>query len=620
MVVEDEYMRGTETGLRAPAALAFLLITAVLLIFLRTIADLLATIAGLLLSLICVIGAEGWLGPKALGLIGPPNPLTSMVPIIVISLTVDYAIQTVSYYREQRVSCVPSEVAVRTGLRRVALPLTLAAATTIVSLLASLFSPIELVGDFGVVAGTGVGLSLIVMLTLLPAIRAIIDRRREAQGTLLPARPIAHFLPGIGRAWELLGVEVTRRPSLYFIAVLVVTAGLGFAATGLRSEFSIRDILPRGGSVLADMETLDATVGGSTEMVTVLVKAEATEARTLLNLRDLADAFGDERLRPRAAAGPLLASYEMLLRDWIHDSEAPGDRYDPELETLFRNASAGVGLDMTLMQEFLDKLGARDPALARLLVNSPEGIDSILVQFPAYTNDPEATKALQSEIEALWYGEDDEITAISVEVISIEVTNIITSRQTESISTTVAVALVILIIFFWVAWRQPVLGFIAVGPIVLVLISVLGTMALAGIPYTVVTSIITVLSIGIGVDYTIHVIHRYREEFFHLRSPEKAAAITLATTGPALLGSAMTTALGIGVLAVGPLEASQQFGITAAITIAYSLLASILLVIPSMTIWGAYQNMRLRSMVERWSDELDEAIDAIHRHHEQRAP
>ena len=142
-------------------------------------------------------------------------------------------------------------------------------------------------------------------------------------------------------------------------------------------------------------------------------------------------------------------------------------------------------------------------------------------------------------------------------------------------------------------------------------------MALLGIPYTLITSIITALSIGIGVDYTIHVIHRYREEFQRLRKPEKAAIRTLATTGSALLGSALTTMLGLGVLAASPLAASQQFGITAAITIAYSLIISILVVPTAMTVWGAYQNMRLRSMLERTWDELDVAIDEVHRRHEQ---
>ncbi len=617
IVVEDEYRQATESGMAPLVGLALLLIAALLLLFMRTLSDLLLTLLGLLLSLIWVIGAEGWLGPDALGLIGPPSSLTALVPIIVISLTVDYAIQAVSHYREQRAGGGPVLDAVRAGLRTVTIPLTLAAVTTIVSLLAGLFSPIGVIGDFGIMAGLGVGMSLIVMLTLLPAGRTIIDRRREARGTLKPPRPIANALPGVGRLAEVLGTSVTRRPAPYIGGVIAVTIGLGFAATGLESEFSIRDILPRGGTVLEDMETLDAAVGGSTEMASILVKAEATETRTLLNLRDLEAAFADDERRPRAAAGPIRASYGSFVQDWTTDSGERGDKYDPELAALFREASAGVQLDPVLMQEFVDKLVARDPAVARGLINDPDGIDAILLQFPAYTDDPAGTKRIQDDIDALWGGDDDAITATSLSITSGTVTDELTSRQTEAISTTIALALGILAIFFWLTLRQPLLAFIAVAPIVLVLICVLGTMALLGIPYTIVTSIITALSIGIGVDYTIHMIHRYREEFARLRNPEKAAIRTLATTGSALLGSALTTALGLGVLVASPLLASQQFGITAAITIAYSLIVSILLVPPAMTVWGAYQNMRLRSMVERlWSD-LDVAIDDMHRRHEQ---
>ena len=56
---------------------------------------------------------------------------------------------------------------------------------------------------------------------------------------------------------EQLGRSVTRWPAPYLVAVIAVTIGLGFAATGLKSEFCIRDILPRGGSVLEDMDTLE---------------------------------------------------------------------------------------------------------------------------------------------------------------------------------------------------------------------------------------------------------------------------------------------------------------------------------------------------------------------------
>ena len=617
IVIEDEYKEATETGMLPLIGLALLLIAALILLFMRTLSDLLLTLLGLIISLIWIIGAEGWLGPKALGLAGPPNSLTALVPIIIIGLTVDYAIQTVSHYREQRNAGKPVVAAVRTGLQNVTVPLLLAAVTTMVSLLVGLFSPFELVRDFGLIAGLGVGMSLIVMLTLVPASRAIIDGRREAQGTLKPARPISNALPGIERIAELLGAALTRRPAPYIAVVIAITIGFGFAATDLKSEFSIRDILPRGGSVLEDINTLDAAVGGSTELTSILLKAEATDTRTLLNLRDLTAAFEDERSRPRAAVGPIQGSYELLIRDWTNDSGEPGDKYDPELAALFQETSVGVGRDPQLMQEFLDKLGEKDPVLAHGLVNNPDGIDTILLHFPTYTGDPGGTKILQEEIEAFWFGDDSAITATSESIVSVTVTDSITARQTEAISTTIIAALVVLGIFFWVTLRQPALAFIAVGPIVLVLISVLGTMALLDIPYSLVTSIITALSIGIGVDYTIHLIHRYREEFTRLRNPERAAIRTLATTGSALLGSALTTALGLGVLAASPLLASQQFGITAAITIAYSLIVSILVVPPAMTVWGAYQNMRLRSMVEReWAD-LDVAIEHVHRRYEQ---
>ncbi len=605
-LIEDEYRAGRD-GVGTLIAASLIVIAVLVLIFLRSISDLLLTLGGLLMSLIWVIGIEGWLGPDALNLIGPPNGLTVMIPIIVISLTVDYAIQAVSHYREQRIADRPALEAVRAGLRHVLVPLTLAAVTTIVSFLVALISPIPAVNDFGIVAGLGVGLSLIVMLTLIPAARVILDRRREARDGLTQPRLVANALPGVERAAEALGRSVTRRPAPYIIAVAAVSIGLGIAATGIEARFSIRDILPRGGEVLEDLDTVEAAVGGSTQLINVLIEAEATETRTLLNLRELRLAFEDEQRRPAAAVGPLEGSYEQLAYDWIDDSGEPGDRYDAGLAALFDNDAAQLGVDPERTQDLLDGLERVDPSLADHLVNDPAGIDTILVQFPAYVLDPDRTKQIQGELEALWGGDDDAITAASESIVSVAVTDEITSRQTEAIATTIVVALVILIVFFWVTLRQPALAVIAVAPIVLALLWVLGTMALFGIPYTLVTSMITALSIGIGVDYTIHVIHRYREEYTRLRNPEQAAIRTLGTTGSALLGSALTTALGLGVLIFSPLISIQEFGITAAITIAYALIVSTVLVPPAMTIWGAYQNMRLRSRLERLWGESDEA-------------
>ena len=169
------------------------------------------------------------------------------------------------------------------------------------------------------------------------------------------------------------------------------------------------------------MNTLDATVGGSVELTTVLLKAEATETRTLLNMGDLTSAFLDERRRPPAATGPIQSSYDLLVNDWIEDSGEPGDKYDPELAALFSEATAGVQLDPVLMQEFIDRLEVKDPDAKRLLVNNREGMDAMLLQFQTYTGNPARTEALQGDLEALWFGDDQSITATSASIIAITV-------------------------------------------------------------------------------------------------------------------------------------------------------------------------------------------------------
>ncbi len=608
-IIEDEYQEASRTGMLPYYVATLLLIAALIFLFLRSRSDLLLTLGGLFVSIIWVVGAEGWLGPNGLGLLGRPSGISVMIPIIIISLTVDYAIQIISHYREEQLEDRSASEALRTGMARVIVPLALAAVTTIASLLVGLFSPIPAIGDFGVVAGLGVGMSLIVMLTLIPAGRIILDRRRERRGVYSQAPPVAQALPGVERLAKALGKSLTRNPVPYVAVLVVVTVGLGFAATGLESRFSIRDVLPRGGNVLADLDSLNTAIGGSTEMASVLALTEATDARTLLNLQALSDTLDDQQRRPPSIAAPLEPSYLSLVQDWIDDSGQPGDKYDPELASLFEEASQGVGLDAALMQEFLDLLETRDPAFGRLVVNRPDGIDSILVQFPVYTDDPSALSELQGDLEAIWPTNARELTATSGGIISVNVTEEITERQSESIFTTIAVALAVLGLFYWATLRQPALCLIAIGPIAIALVWVLGTMALLNIPYTLITSIITALSIGIGVDYSIHVIHRYRIEFYSEREPEAAAVLTLGTVGSALMGSALTTALGLGVLIFSPVLALQQFGITVAITIAYALIASTLLVPLLMTLWGAYRNMRLRSLGQRMAEELDARID-----------
>ena len=602
--VSEETGGATGSQMVLLMGLALLVIAALLLLFTRSLFDLLMSLLGLVLTIVWMMGAQGWLGPNGLGVIGPPNILTTMVPIMLIGLVVDYAIQTVGRYREQRNEGRQVKAAARLGLRSVIIPLSLAAVTTIVAFLTNLASPIPANGDFGVVAGISVGAGLVVMLTLLSSLRALLDRWREGRGSLPPARPISGAIPGVGPAVAALGGMLARRPMPFLLVIGVATLLLGITSTRIVTEFNTNDFLPSGGEAIRHIETLDAAFGGSTGTVKVLIETEITDDRTIRNILDFSVAFSDDLRRPEGVVSGIESSLGLLLVDWVVDDGTPGDNYDSQLREMAL-AADDFRLDPVEIQAVIDRLEELDPeGFAQVAVDDPNGPDTLLVQFKALTGDQERAQRMVDDIDGLWFGPQEELTPTSGEIVGIEVANALTSNQTTGIIITIIAALVILCLFFWITAGRPALGFIAVAPIVMALFCVLGTMTLLGIPYNVITALITALSIGIGVDYTIHIIHRYQEEFAHSRDAEAAARRTLRTTGSALLGSALTTALGLGVLIFSSLPPFQQFGIVTAITIAYSLIAAIVVVPPAMILWAAYQNYRLRSTLARAEREL----------------
>ena len=591
--INEESAESSSSSMSTLMLISLVVIALLLFVFFRSGSDVALSLAGLGITIVGTLGFQGLAGPDGIGLIGQPTSITSMVPIMLIGLVVDYSIQTVSHYREMRADGKAVRDAARHALAGVMLPLGLAGGTTIISFLTNLTSSIPANGDFGIVAAFGVFFGLFTMLVLLPAARAIYDERKEAAGKLDEPRLMGDAIPGAGSVVERAGRFVATKPMPVLAVAGALTVFLTGAATQISTEFDSNDFLPGSGESIEDIEALEEALGGQTEIVTVLVEAELTDDRTLRNLLSITEAFGDELTRPTGAATDITLSLGTLFEDWLVDSGEPGDNYDPELLGMLDDVDQGLTVDADAVQAVLERLEELDPvAFSQVAVNDADGTDLTLMQFNALTGDQDRTQALVDDIEGLWYGDRDQVVEVSGEIIALEVTSAMTEGQSVSIAITIVAALIVLMLFFWVTEFRPMLAVIAVLPILLVLMWVLGTMTLLGIPYNVVTALITALSIGIGVDYTIHIIHRFTEELDGGKSLIDATTTTLATTGSALIGSALTTALAFAVLLFSPLVPFQQFGLVTGVTIIYALIASIAIVPPLLIVWAAYHQWR----------------------------
>jgi predicted RND superfamily exporter protein len=167
-----------------------------------------------------------------------------------------------------------------------------------------------------------------------------------------------------------------------------------------------------------------------------------------------------------------------------------------------------------------------------------------------------------------------------------------TESQTRGMIITLAVALLMLVGFFTLRMRTPMLGVIAMIPSALVVAWVAGSMWALGLSFNMMTAMVASLAIGIGVPYGIHITNRFTEDLQRYDTVDEAIRQTVVHTGGALVGSATTTAAGFGVLVFASLVPMQQFGIITAMTIIYSLIGAALIEPACLTLWARRREAR----------------------------
>jgi predicted RND superfamily exporter protein len=179
---------------------------------------------------------------------------------------------------------------------------------------------------------------------------------------------------------------------------------------------------------------------------------------------------------------------------------------------------------------------------------------------------------------------------------------IVQDQLLETVIQSLIITLVAVFAFLMFTYRitegSATLGAVTLLPVVFSVSWILGTMWLLGIPFNILTGMITSLTVGLGVAYSIHLSERFNQELERLDSVWVAMDRAVTGTGGALLGSAATTVGGFGVLAFAILPPLQQFGIITGMTIIYAFLASVLVLPSLLVVWTKFFGPGIDTEVE----------------------
>ena len=578
----------------------------------RTVSDLFLSLGTILLSISWMQGIGALLGPGYLNVIGAPNQISQIAPILLIGLGVDYAIHFTGRYREELGNGQSVKDATTNTLSSVGIALSLATLATIVGFLSNVVSPLPEFKDFGITVSFGILFALLLVMTFVPAIRSLLDKRAETKESISRE---AFSSSGESVLNKIAGASsiIPKKLKLISVALLIGVSGYGYISfTNLDTVFNFTDFLPEDDPVVATLAVLtDEFGGGFGETTSVLLEGENLATPEIHNaiidaINDLAGADNVVVFGENVANESVVASIGSML---LPQNALPGSPpQTPDMELISGLMSYGV---QVMSGEGLDALkvsstGDVDSLYKFLLVTDPATFSGSL-----FLNEEEVFTAQQIKITTSAGSEGSrqltediygafqpvinlgvDVAATNDSIVTNSVSDLISASQFQSLVFAILSSMIFLIIYYWIDLRRPFLGVVTIFPVIAIVMGTYLGMSLLDIPLNPVTATLTGIAIGIGVPFVIHVTNRFREALDNDSNPVTAITSTLKTTGGSLFGSAFTTMAGFGILTTSTLKPFQQMGQVVLVSIGFALVASILILPTLLVFWANYHNKK----------------------------
>ena len=537
--------------------------------------------------------------------------LDLIVPIAMISLGVDFLIHAVARYREERRRIAEPSLALRAGFTGVLGALTLAMLSDGIAFLANLTSGIETVIGFGIGAGIAVLSSYVIMGIFLPLVIMRLDQRRlgpDSQPNPISAdrsSPDGAFSQLAGMASAAIAGAVLKS-GRHRWAVLPLAAVLTVAATllafQLEPNLDVKDFFDSESDLVIGLDKLDQHTAPalSGEPAVIYIRGDLTAPESLSAINDLLDRLGENRRLGQAEDGQVSLYSRTLFQLLSRITDNPYARSQVLAES-------GVDITDENSDQIPDSPGqvraAFDymvrhgvPLNESTMVYDPIQVRETLHYNPSQSGEQEiilvvgvlgtrqqanigaARQALERDLEPMRRVPSISFVGLTGSPFTREATLQATTRAL-NVSLPVAVAACLILLVFWM--RSVTLAVVTIIPIGLVVSWLYAFMYAAGYSLNFVTATIAAVSIGVGIDYSIHMTQRFREELGRGQGAEEALRTAASGTGVALAGSAASSVIGFAVMAFAPMPLFSAYGVITAAMI-FMAAAAALFVLPSL--------------------------------------
>ena len=543
-----------------------------------------------------IVGILWTLGITQLA-IGRLTMITFAFGAVLIGLGIDFAIHIYNRFIEEQAR--PRELSVykalHTALVRTGEGVILGAVTTSAAFYAMAFTSFRGFRELGFVAGSGIICCLASIYLLFPLLVRFSARKSEQK------KPLTMPSFRLPRLFQF----VSQYPRLVIIAALVIMVYFAYNARFIQfdDDFSaLKQSSPRYEQLRERMKSkfslpshqLIAIVSGST-IQDVLEKNDRLYEN--LTSQDRYDYLSCDTLRT------FLPSIKTQRKTKKKVSDTIGERFGELKEKVLQEATQH-GLTPKAMNPFIENLKELKQAAddEDNWIRFEDMKDRFIIrQTQRYLVKEESSSSAGDRYKVVtrifppagsWRGgvPDDFLQTISrgvgdveftgVAVVANEIRELIKKDLARVMLLVIGSILLILMLYF----RRVVKTVFAIIPVACGSICMLGTIYILGIDLNFLNVIVVPMIIGVGVDNGIHLMQRYYE----IREKPLGGDLrrTVVRTGRALVMTSLTTMVGFGSLILADFRGIREMGLLSIFGIAYTLLASLVLLPALLKIWG----------------------------------
>ena len=483
-------------------------------------------------------------------------------------------------YREihERIPEADQFVLVRRTVRRIVEPCLYTALTTIVAFGSLIVSGIRPVIDFGWMMSIGIVVAFVLSFTLFPAALMLLPPGKPASRNDFTAAITQRFANVI---------HSRGRQAFMLFGALAILGLIGLTRLTVENRFI--DYYKESTEIFSGMELIDSQLGGTTPLDIIIDAPDQTDAVTVPEPEDeyeeeFVDIYADET---DAEAGITARSY------WFNS------RHLPDVNKLHKYIDdlpdTGKVISLATFVEILEQL---DPnvvtdnfTLSIVYEKLPDNVrDSLLSPYLSDDGNQlrigvrvfESDRTLRRAdlLNTIQQNLGNQI-GIDPGRVHLSGMLVLYNNMLQSLfrsqMLTIGAVFVAIMLMFMILFRSLKTSVIAIIPNLTSACLVLGLMGWFGIPLDLMTITIAAITVGIGVDDTIHYVHRFEYEFEQDRDYWAAVFRCHRSIGRAIYYTSVTIMLGFSILAFSRFIPTIYFGLLTSLAMLVSLLANMTL-------------------------------------------